>query len=160
MRSEYKYEVDRFDGDRTSTAHFNGSDCKLVERLKGELFACFMSFGSVSEDGSYRDGASLTFMKKSRGWDLMSYGTQSSLPAIITYKDGTTQRTKLKTVGRLYTKVLYGGTVSEAFSVRLPNRMLTKLSSIKSIEVKYASAVAKWKPNKHALCVANVAPSC
>jgi len=155
LRSNYKYETDRFNGSSKAVAHFSNSNCQLTKRLKGELFSCFM----IMSD-QYKDGATITFMKSSRGWDLMHFSHQSSLPAIITYKSGRSETTKLDTVGRLGTDVIYGGTVSEDFTVNLGAKLTGSLNNVASIDIQYASTEVKWIPDRKAICAARVAPSC
>ena len=151
--SDYKFEVDRFDGTQTATYTQEGSGCQQTDGIKGRANACL--FINSTESSAY---PIIGVMKVNKGWELLHTADRSgSAPAIITLTNGQVIRQSIP--ARLRTNTIYGGTVSEWVNLDLGKTNIP-VGRIKTLEFKYGSAEFKVVPNRKAICALQRAKTC
>ena len=138
---KYNEETDRFKG--TKTAKYNAklsSECKLTKSLKSRLGYCLFFHSTESAKNP-----SMMIGTTAKGWELLSYQSNSFAPTIISYDNGKEDITKLPVVYN--GSVLSGATVVETVIIEM-GEIKDKLKNISKMEFQFGSAEYLWINDK------------
>jgi len=144
-RSGENYGIRSYDGGRARAAFYDaieGSECKITKAIEYE---CFFEHSTTLEYYPLESYPTITFIKESKGWDLLNYGSPKTVKVILIFSNGTTKRRLLPSKLYLYDVGFSVGlsAVTESIKVYL-KPVRNELKNLTKLEFRYGSTEFLW----------------